>query len=45
MGIPNMAKWKLRWQSKKYKKTVEGTTSRAQKLGFSGTVVVLDRRS
>jgi protein-disulfide isomerase len=37
VGIPNMAKWKQEWKGKKYKKTVESTTSQAQKLGFSGT--------
>jgi protein-disulfide isomerase len=37
VGIPNMAKWKKEWKSKKYKKTVESTTSQAQKLGFTGT--------
>ena len=37
VGIPNFAKWKKEWQSKKYKKTVERTTSQAQKLGFTGT--------
>jgi hypothetical protein len=28
---------KLEWQSEKYKKTVDETTSRAQKLGLTGT--------
>jgi protein-disulfide isomerase len=37
VGIPNMAKWKQEWKGKKYKKTVESTTSQAQKLGFTGT--------
>jgi protein-disulfide isomerase len=37
VGIPNMAKWKSEWKSKKWKKTVESTTSQAQKLGFNGT--------
>jgi protein-disulfide isomerase len=37
VGIPNMAKWKSEWKGKKYKKTVEATTSQAQKLGFTGT--------
>jgi protein-disulfide isomerase len=37
VGIPDMAKWKKEWKGKKYKKTVESTTSQAQKLGFTGT--------
>ena len=37
VGIPNFAKWKKEWKSKKFKKTVEKTTSQAQTLGFEGT--------
>jgi protein-disulfide isomerase len=37
VGVPNFSKWKSEWKGKKYKKTVEATTSQAQKLGFTGT--------
>lgn len=37
VGVPNFAKWKEEWQSKKYKKHIEATTEQAEKLGFNGT--------
>jgi protein-disulfide isomerase len=36
-GIPDIAKWNKERKSGKYKKTVESTTSQADKLGFTGT--------
>jgi protein-disulfide isomerase len=36
-GIPDIAKWNKERKSGKYKKTVEATTSQADKLGFTGT--------
>ena len=37
VGVPNFAKWKEEWQSKKYKNHIEATTEQAEKIGFSGT--------
>jgi protein-disulfide isomerase len=37
VGVPNFAKWKSEWKGKKFKKTVESTTSQAQNIGFEGT--------
>jgi protein-disulfide isomerase len=36
-GIPNFAKWNEERKSGKFKKTVESTTSQANKFGFTGT--------
>lgn len=36
-GIPDLAKWNEERKSGKYKKTVEATTAKAEKLGFGGT--------
>lgn len=37
VGVPNLAKWKQEWSSKKYKQQVENTTEQAQNMGFEGT--------
>src|SRR3954451_17165752 len=37
VGVPDFAKWKEEWQSKKYKKHIEATTQQAEKIGFEGT--------
>jgi protein-disulfide isomerase len=38
VGVPNLAKWKQEWKSKKYKKQVEETTKQASStFGFTGT--------
>jgi protein-disulfide isomerase len=37
VGVPDFAKWKEEWSSKKYKKQVEKTTQQAEKIGFTGT--------
>jgi protein-disulfide isomerase len=36
-GIPDIAQWNKERKSGKFKKTVEATTSQADKLGFTGT--------
>ncbi len=36
VGVPNIAKWKKEWKSKKFKKTVEKTTARLRNSASPG---------